>query len=143
MGARVGVVPRPHDSLREIHCGRLEGVPLVEVQRRYPSLWQANLRQTDDGFRWPGGESYRDFRRRVLRAVATVANAHPGQQVMIVTHAGVISQVLGALNGIRAARWEAFRPSNASLTIVDWADGTGHVRTFDDHAHLGPDGLAA
>jgi broad specificity phosphatase PhoE len=143
IGSRVGLVPRPLDLLREIHCGRLEGVPLVEVQRRYPFLWRANLWQADDGFRWPGGESYRDFRRRVLRAVATIAAAHPGEQVMLVTHAGVIGQVLGALHGIRAARWAAFRPSNASLTVVDWADGTGHVRTFDDHDHLRQDGLAA
>ena len=104
--------------MREIYCGRLEGVPLVEVQRRYPFLWQANLRQADDDFHWPGGESYRDFRRRALRAVGAIAAAHPGELVMIVTHAGVIAQVLGALNGIRAARWEPFRPSNARRAIL-------------------------
>ena len=142
IGARIGLLPRPLDLLREIHCGRLEGVPLLEVQRRYPRLWQANLRQADDDFRWPGGESYREFRRRVLRAVGAIAAAHPGEQVLIVTHAGVIGQVLGALNGIRAARWEAFRPSNASLTVVDWAGGTGQVRTFDDDDHLGRGGPA-
>lgn len=143
IGSRLGLPPRPLNLLREIHCGRLEGVPLVEVQHCYPWLWQANLRQADDGFRWPGGESYRDFRRRVLHAVGTIAAAHPGERVMIVTHAGVISQVLGALSGVRAACWEAFRPTNASLTVVDWADGTGQVRTFDEHDHLGRDGLLA
>jgi alpha-ribazole phosphatase/probable phosphoglycerate mutase len=142
IGSRLGLPLRPLDLLREIHCGRLEGVPLVEVQRRYPCLWHANLRQTDDGFHWPGGESYRDFRRRILRAVVGIAAAHPGEQVMIITHAGVIGQVLGALHGIRAARWEPFRPSNASLTVVDWVDTTGQVRTFDDHDHLGQAGLA-
>jgi broad specificity phosphatase PhoE len=143
IGSRLGLVPRPLELLREIHCGQLEGVPLAEVQRRYPRLWHANLRQADDGFRWPGGESYRDFRRRVLRGVDAIAAAHPGEQVLIVTHAGVIGQVLGALHGLRAARWEAFRPGNASLTVVDWADGTGQVRTFDEHGHLGQDGPAA
>ena len=142
IGSCISLPPRPFDLLREIHCGRLEGVPLLEVQRRYPGLWYANLRQADDRFRWPGGESYRDFRGRVLRAVAAVAAAHPGEQVLIVTHAGVIGQVLGALHGIRAACWEAFRPSNASLTVVRWAGDTGHVQTFDDHDHLGRGGPA-
>jgi alpha-ribazole phosphatase/probable phosphoglycerate mutase len=142
IGSRLGLRPRPLDLLREIHCGWLEGVPLVEVQRQYPILWRANLWQLDDGFHWPGGESYRDFRQRVLRAVAAIAAAHPGEQVLIVTHAGVIGQVLGALHGLRAARWEPFRPSNASLTVVRWADGAGQVRVFDDHAHLGQHGLA-
>jgi broad specificity phosphatase PhoE len=139
IGGRLGLVPRPFDLLREIHCGRLEGVPLAEVQQRYPILWRANLRQLDDGFQWPGGESYGDFRRRVLRAVSAIAAEHRGERVMIVTHAGVISQVLGALGGIRAACWEAFRPNNTSLTVVQWGDGAGRVRTFDDHDHLGHD----
>jgi alpha-ribazole phosphatase/probable phosphoglycerate mutase len=142
MGSRLGVAPRAFDLLREIHCGRLEGVPLAEVQQRYPILWRANLRQIDDGFQWPGGESYRDFRQRVLHAVSTIAARHRGERVIIVTHAGVISQVLGALNGVRAACWEAFRPHNASLTIVQWADGAGYLRTFNDHDHLGHDFVA-
>jgi broad specificity phosphatase PhoE len=141
IGSRLGLLPRPLDLLREIHCGRLEGIPLTEVQRRYPFLWQTNLAQADDGFRWPGGESYRDFRRRVLRAVAAIAASHPGERVMIVTHAGVIGQVLGALHDVRAACWEAFRPTNASLTVVDWIGRTGHVLTFDDHDHLRQRGL--
>jgi len=142
LGARLGLAPRAFDLLREIHCGRLEGVPITEVQQRYPILWHANLRQIDDGFQWPGGESYRDFRRRVLRAVSAIAAEHRGERVIVVTHAGVISQVLGALSGIRAACWEAFRPNNASLTIVQWGDGAGRVRTFDDHDHLRHDFVA-
>jgi 2,3-bisphosphoglycerate-dependent phosphoglycerate mutase len=136
LGKRLGLAPRRLDLLREIHCGRLEGVPIAEVEQRYPRLWRTNLRQVDDGFQWPGGESYRDFRRRVLRGISAIAAEHAGERVIIVTHAGVISQFMGALNGIRAACWEAFRPSNASLTIVRWADGTGQVRTFDDNEHL-------
>jgi broad specificity phosphatase PhoE len=142
IGSRLGLAPRALDLLREIHCGRLEGVPIREVEQRYPILWRANLRQVDDGFQWPGGESYRDFRRRVLRAISDIAAEHAGERVIIVTHAGVISQFLGALNGIRAACWEAFRPSNASLTVVRWANGTGDVRSFDDHDHLRPSRVA-
>jgi broad specificity phosphatase PhoE len=141
IGSRVGLVPRPLGLVREIHCGRLEGMLLRDVQGRYPFHWATNLRQADDGFHWPGGESYRDFRRRVLSAVDFIAARHPGQRVIVVTHAGVIGQIVGALNGTRAACWEAFRPDNASLSVVEWADGTGKVRTFDDHDHLGHDVL--
>ncbi len=142
IGARLGLAPRALDLLREIHCGRLEGVRIAEVVQRYPILWRTNLRQIDDGFQWPGGESYRDFRRRVLNAINDIGAEHAGERVIIVTHAGVISQFLGALNGVRAACWEAFRPHNASLTVVRWADGTGYLRTFDDHDHLRPGDVA-
>jgi broad specificity phosphatase PhoE len=66
----LGIEPRVFSALREISCGDLEGLPVAEVKRRYPRLWQANLAQNDDAFCWPGGESYRLFRVRVLKALA-------------------------------------------------------------------------
>jgi broad specificity phosphatase PhoE len=87
-------------ALQEIDCGFVDGLPIHDVRCRHPDLWAANLRQDDDRFRWPGGESYREFRCRCLRAIRAIAQAHPGECVAVVTHAGVISQILGALQGI-------------------------------------------
>ena len=136
LSTTLGIRPRLLDSLREISCGRLDGLPLEEVQRRLPELWRRNLAQVDDDFRWPGGESYRAFRARVLRAVGRIAARHPGRRVVVVTHAGVISQVLGALHGIGPSRWTAFVAGNASITEVRWHDGAGTVLRFDDRDHL-------
>lgn len=124
------------DSLREIYCGDADGMPVGDVEARYPERWRANLRQEDDHFRWPGGESYQELRGRCLAAVRAIAGAHVGQRVMVFTHAGAISQILGALHGVRAARWESFRPSNASLTCVDWQGNQGRLVSFDDAKHL-------
>lgn len=124
------------DGLREIDCGVLDGLPLDEVKRRVPDLWAANLRQDDDRFRWPGGESYREFRCRCLQAVRAIERAHRGARVALVTHAGVVSQILGALEGLSPACWERYRPMNTALTEVAWGWGSGVVVTFDDHAHL-------
>jgi broad specificity phosphatase PhoE len=115
------------DGLREIACGDVDGMPVGEVEARYPERWHANLRQEDDHFRWPGGESYQELRDRCLATIRAIARAHGGQRVLVFTHAGVISQVLGALHHVRAARWESFRPSNASLTYVDWQGDEGEL----------------
>jgi probable phosphoglycerate mutase len=48
---------RDSAGLREINCGRFEGQPLGEIRSRHPDLWQANLRQDDVNFSWPGGET--------------------------------------------------------------------------------------
>ncbi len=61
---------------------------------------------------------------------------HPGRTVAVVTHSGIISQVLGAMHGLSPAAWEPFRPGNASITEVRWDDGGGTVLRFDDRAHL-------
>jgi broad specificity phosphatase PhoE len=123
-------------ALREIHCGVLDGAVLAEVQTRHPELWSRNLAQSDESFGWPGGETYGEFRSRVLDSMRHIASLHPASRVLIVTHAGVISQVLGASAGLSAARWEAFRPANASVTEVLWRGRTGSIVRFNDCAHL-------
>ena len=146
LATALGLSPRLLGSLREIDCGRLDGLPLAQVKRRHPELWRRNLAQQSDAFRWPGGESYREFRARALRAVGRIARQHRGGRVVIVTHAGVITQVLGALHRVPAARWSAFVVGNASITEVRWSGSTGTLLRADDRRHLGrvsaaPDGV--
>lgn len=128
--------PRRLRSLAEICCGRLDGMPIAAVKRNFPDVWARNEAQDDENFCWPGGESYRRFRNRVLRAVMQIARAHAGQRVLMVTHAGVINQVLGTIAGQSAARWSNFRPHNASITRVLWSDSGADVERFDDYVHL-------
>ena len=124
-------------ELQEIDCGRLDGMALDDVQRSYPELWAANLRQTDENFGWPGGETYREFRDRCVRALDTLASRHEGR-IALVTHAGVIGQVLGALAGTSPASWGSFRPGNTALTELDWSEGAATLVRHDDQAHLTP-----
>lgn len=124
------------DDLREINCGLVDGACIDEVQRRYPEAWAANERQDDEGFRWPEGESYRELRDRCLRAVRHVAAAHAGGMALLVTHAGVISEVIGAIYDVSPALWSCFRPANASLTEIRWQGDTGKLVVFDDRCHL-------
>lgn len=135
--ADVGLGPvRVCRALQEIDCGELDGLPLTQVRERYPELWAANLRHDDDRFRWPAGESYRELRCRCLRAIHALALAHRGERIALITHAGVISQVLGAVHGAGAARWDLYRPGNASLTEIAWRHGVATVLVFDDRSHL-------
>jgi broad specificity phosphatase PhoE len=122
-GVALGVQPRRYDGLREICCGWLDGLQLADIRARFPTLWHRNLAQTDDRFAWPGGESYRAFRLRVVQAISTLASAHVGERIVLVTHAGVITQLLGALYGESAARWDAFRVANASVSELRWSRG--------------------
>jgi broad specificity phosphatase PhoE len=136
LAAALGLKAQARTALREISCGWLEGLPVTEIQTCYPDVWQANLAQTDETFGWPGGETYRAFRARVLRAIRSVARGHMGRTIVLVTHAGVVTQVLGALKGESAARWDKFRPGNASLTEMRWTGDSGVVVRFDDRHHL-------
>jgi broad specificity phosphatase PhoE len=118
-GLGLPVVPLP--AVREVHCGVLDGMPYDEVRARHPELWERNVAQRDETFRWPGGESYAEFRHRVRSAIDAIAERHAPGQALIVTHTGVITQTLGMLHGWCAARWDRGRPPHAALVEVRWA----------------------
>lgn len=123
-------------SLREINCGVVDGWPVSRVRSEYPEWWEANLRQQDDEFRWPEGESYRHFRARVLRAIASIARRHEGEEVIVVTHTGVITQIIGSFCGEPPARWDTWRPHHASITTIEVAGDEAKLVRFDDHEHI-------
>ena len=114
---------QPLDKVREIGCGRFDGMRIDDIKRDYPDIWARNRAQLEDDFTWPGGESYREFRTRVVTTLSDLAGCHTGQRVAVVTHAGVIAQVLGTLEGRAAAVWERDRPAPLTLTEVAWNDG--------------------
>ncbi len=125
-------------DLREIGCGRVEGMAIREVQRDHPEAWARNAAEIDDDFRWPGGESYAELRARAVSSISAIAARHPAKRVAIVTHAGVITQLLGHITGTRVARWSAFRVGNASITEVAWAGARSEILAYDVRDHLPP-----
>ncbi len=122
-----GLEPHAADWAREIHCGDVEGMPLEQLRRDFPEAWSRNEAQTQDTFAWPGGETYVEFRNRALNGLKSVARDHAGGRIAVVTHAGVISQVLGVVKGRPACVWQADRPRPLTATEVLWEDG--HPRT--------------
>jgi len=75
-------------------------------------------------------------------ALFSGSRAHTGQRVVVVTHAGVISQMLGSQAGARPAQWQLFRPAPASVTVVCWRGRAGTLLHFDQlYRRLGVDGL--
>lgn len=141
LGRTWNLSPQPAAWAREIHCGDMEGVPFVEIQRTRPELWDRNEAQADDAFAWPGGESYTDFRTRIMRGLQATAAAHPGRRVAIVTHAGVISQILGTIRRRRASAWAPDRPGPLTATEILWYNGAPTTVLSYNDADWDPEAL--
>ena len=137
VGAELGRVwklePQIVEWAREIHCGDVEGMPLAELQRRFPAVWARNQEQCDDTFAWPGGETYAEFRARILAGIKATAVAHPGRRVAVVTHAGVISQIVGSILRRPPAVWAADRPEPFTATEITCENGApAAVLTYNE-----------
>ncbi len=136
--AALGLPLRIEPGLREIFCGTVDGLAVEEVRARHPEAWGRNLEEKHEDFRWPGGESYRELRARCLRTLRALAARHRGERVVVVTHAGFVSQALGWLQGLSCARWSAYRPANGSCSRLLWGPGGHRVEGFDERVHLAP-----
>ena len=133
-----GIAPldiRTHPGLRERCFGRFEGLTYAQVGDLHPEE-ALRWKQRDPAWAPPGGESQTQVFERVHAALSTIAQAHPGAHIAIVTHGGVLDVFyrLATGQGISAARtWELgncainrllWTPQ--ALTLVGWAD-TGHL----------------
>lgn len=79
--------------LREIDAGKVSGYSKAEIHRRHPSY------KKRASFTFPGGESYVDVQRRVLRFVRLLERQCPDDAVLIVTHGGCIRCLICGLLG--------------------------------------------
>jgi len=123
----LGLTPVALDELREINLGRLDGASLAELEaanRAFTSL--------DDGY--PGGESVRQFIRRVELGFERILTNHTGERVIVVTHGGVIATILAIWSGDRS-RWREFEVDNCSYTKVVFAPQP-QIICVGDRAHL-------
>ena len=127
------------DDLRECDFGMWEGLSRTEVLERSPEDSQ-RLREWEQNSSVapPGGESFEALQQRVVTAVERLAQAHPDQAIVLVSHVGPIKVLLGAALG--APLSSAFRIflDPATISVVDWRDAAyATVRLVNSHAHLG------
>jgi broad specificity phosphatase PhoE len=83
----MGVGPVVLDpDLRERDAGEWTGLTRAEIEQRYPGF-------LPDGRRPPGWESDELLLDRAQRTMRRIADAAPGGEVLVVTHAGVVFAV--------------------------------------------------
>ncbi len=98
----LGVGPvRTDERLREIDVGPWEGLTRDEVERGWPGF--LSERRRPDGF-----EPYEACASRAIAALLDIAIEHPGGEVLVVSHSGVIRATQ------RAIGWQMPRLANLS-----------------------------
>jgi len=135
LAKRLGIEPSVVPELREVFLGEWEGGLLrVKAAEHDPAFVRAIEEQ-----RWdliPGAEPADVFRDRVHEGIASVASAHPDERVVVVTHGGVIGQVLCSATGARGFAF--IGADNASISHIVVEEDRITVRRFNDTTHLEP-----
>jgi probable phosphoglycerate mutase len=133
-----GLEARVEPDLREVHLGEWEG---GVFRQRVAEGDPLAVRMVEEE-RWdviPGAESSAALAERVGAAIRRMCAAHPDQRVAVVTHGGVIGQVLALATGSRPFAFSG--ADNGSLSQLVVAGDRWRLRRFNDTAHL-PDDLS-
>jgi len=126
---------RIDDDLTEFTIGDWEGRSFEEL-RTVEGMWQRWL--VDPEFAPPNGESPASFNRRALSVLRRIVAAHPGERVVVVSHGGLICNVLAVWLGNGPADWRRFEVHNCSVTLLQGNDETWQSLAIGDVKHLEP-----
>ena len=111
--------PTPVPELVERNYGAAEGLTGAEIEKRYPGAV-------------PGRETREEVAARVVPAILALAEAHPGESIVVVSHGGVIRTILNTIAPLAPA--EQIR--NGSVHSLRHSEGTLDLVAFDDPIEL-------
>ena len=127
----VSIDPR----LRERDFGDYEGSTFAELERQWPQE-AARWRARDAHWAPPGGETLTVLGERVLDATRALAQNHPGEQIVLVAHGGVLDMMyrIATRQGVDAERNWAL--GNASINRLLWSPEGLSLVGWSDTSHL-------
>jgi len=96
---QLGIPPVSDERLNELDSGLLDNMSDQEIQERYPDFWKAYLERSAD-FRFPGGETGEEACRRIADFLEEKRQAHGAGNIVIVSHEGLIRQLMCHIVGI-------------------------------------------
>jgi broad specificity phosphatase PhoE len=131
------------DGLREINHGRWEQMTRHEVEEKFPEE-AAEWEKDPYTFAPLGGESGLAVTARALPVLIDIVRAHPGENVLVVSHKATIRLLLSSLLGFDPRRYrDNLDQKPAALNIVDFRDATrARLSLFNDTSHYDKAGTA-
>ncbi len=133
LATRLGLAPLVERDLREVHLGDWEGgLFRQKVADGDPVVAQMFAEERWDAI--PAAEPADAFAARVTAGMGRVLAAHPDERVVVVTHGGVIGEVLAQATGSRPFAFTG--ADNASISHLVAVEGRWVVRGFNDTSHL-------
>jgi probable phosphomutase (TIGR03848 family) len=111
----LGLRVRTNAGLLDCAVGEWEGKSLKTLAKK--PEWR-RVYTWPSGFRFPGGESLAEMQQRVLATVLSLVEAHPGERIVVVSHADPILLLLSSVAGVPLDMFQRLTISPASVSAV-------------------------
>lgn len=136
IGTRLDLPVQVDKRLNERNLGILQGLTREEFKQRYPDP-EFTLNSRDPDYFLPGGESFRQVYERSVKCLEELAKRHSGQNILIVTHGGVLRCFFYKAVGLPLSCPRRFSLFNASINRFTIEGDTWRLDTWGDISHMG------
>lgn len=108
----------------EMNYGSWSGRPLKDLAKEKD--WK-KVQKSPSTFTFPQGESFLSAAKRIERELGRLAQQHPKECILIVTHGDVIKMTLQITHGGALDKFQRFVVDTCSLSEVEWSRGSRFV----------------
>jgi probable phosphoglycerate mutase len=120
-------------EIGEVRYGDWEGKEIRALQSR--KMWHVVQEYPSRAY-FPNGETMRGVQTRGVNEIERLAAAHPGELVVVVSHADLIKMVLAHFLGMHLDNFQRLVVSPASISTLVLGYGRPYVGTVNDVAHI-------
>ena len=132
---RTGVPVQAEPGLRERSFGEFEGRTFAEIETELPEQAQ-RWRHRDPSFTPAGGESLLMLEARVLSVAARLAAPHPGEQIAVFAHGGVMDILYRAATRLDLQAARTWTLGNTAINRLLWSPEGFSLVGWADVQHL-------
>jgi probable phosphoglycerate mutase len=136
MALQTGASLVTHVGLRERAFGDFEGRSFAQIELELPAQAQLWRTRAPDWTPPGGGESLSVMQQRVLATVNALAQQHPGQQIAVVAHGGVLDLLYRAATQQSLQAPRSWVLGNAVINRLLWTPQGLTLVGWGDDAHL-------
>jgi probable phosphoglycerate mutase len=130
-----GVPVQAEPGLRERSFGEFEGRTFAEIETELPEQAR-RWRQRDPTFTPAGGESLLMLEARVLSVAARLAALHPGEQIALFAHGGVMDILYRAATHLELQAARTWALGNTAINRLLWSPEGFSLVGWADVQHL-------
>jgi probable phosphoglycerate mutase len=130
-----GVPVQPEPGLRERSFGEFEGRTFAEIEIELPEQAQ-RWRQRDPTFTPVGGESLLMLEARVMSVAGRLAAQHPGEQIALFAHGGVMDILYRAATRLDLQAARTWALGNTAINRLLWSPEGFSLVGWADVQHL-------
>ena len=123
-GRKIAPIPLP--GFREMDMGDWDGKSWQEIKKKNHEISPFFFYDLKS-FRFPGGETWVHFRKRVLQALEGLLDKNSGKNILLVAHGGVNRIILTQALGLKYKNMFLLGQDYAALNIIDYYEITARV----------------